>query len=228
MKIDTPFNRLQIKLIDLLISYSQFAATSQCIDVEYDHIQQNLSLATDEQIMAVIENVCENSGNTRYTLTGDMDGWLNNKPQTNAPLFIFSLDEEALENYLRLLKARVGNDNKNLFNFKFRISIDLKESTITYKTTKFDLPLGKNGIKLLKLLLYKYPGYVSFKEIDREFGLDKMRKTDPRIAEQQIYETRDDLLNYLTNSVGLTIKTAKQFVRNIRGVGYKISLRYAK
>lgn len=222
MSIDTPFIELQIKLIDRLFHEMQWGHTSHSFDVFYTDIKRDLKNPLDEEVLKVIDTVEKSGGINNYEIVGDIDGTYS---VISSTMVFFDIDEEKLLDYKKLLEFQLGENTNKLFKFKYKITINFKEGILKHGNKTYELPINKSGIRLLSLMLTYYPSYVRFKQIDDEFELTKIREDEPRLADKRIYEIRDDLLVYLTKSVHLSEKIAKQFVENIRGKGYKVSLK---
>lgn len=222
MSIDTPFTELQINLINLIFRDMQWATTSHSIDVCYVHIQEHLKNPLSDEILKVLDEVEKSGGINKYQIQGEIEGKYSDIQNT---MVFFDIDEEKLLNYLKLLEFQMKTGSKSIFKFKFKIIINFNEGIIKHGNESFILPINKSGIKLLSLMLTYYPNFVQFEQIYNEFNLSEIKKSDPKIAIKRIYEIRDDLLDFLINRVHLSTKIAKQFVKNIRGQGYKITLK---
>jgi len=222
MSIDTAFIQLQINLIHRLFHEMQWGHTSHSIDVFYNHIKQDLKSPLDDDVLKVIDEVQRTGGINKYEIIGEIEGSYS---VTESTIVLFDIDEEKLDNYLRLLEFQMRTSSNSIFRFKFKITIDFREGVVKHGKELIILPMDKNGIKLLSLMLSYYPNFVRFEQIDNEFGLTKIREDDPRLADKRIYEIRDDLLDFLIKKVHLSTKIAKQFVTNIRGIGYKIAIK---
>jgi len=219
MSTDTPFILLQVKLINRLFHESQWGHTSHSVDVFYDSLQVDLKGPLEEMLYEIIDEVQKHGGINKYQIQGETSG------DTSGTMVFFDLNEDKLLKYLKLLEFQIKSNSNRVFKFIFNIVVDFDKGEITHGTKSYKLPINKNGIKMLSLLLAYYPNIVHFEQIDNEFNLTFERKNDPRLANKRIYEIRDDLFNFLVNKVHLSSKISKQFVENVRGVGYKIALK---
>lgn len=222
MSIDTPYIQLQIDLINRLFHEMQWGHTSHSFDVFYNDIKRDLKNPLDCDVLRIIDEVVKAGGINNYEIIGEIEGPYS---VTSSTMVFFDIDEEKLLDYKKLLEFQLGENTNKIFKFKYKITINFKEGTLKHGNKTYELPINKSGIRLLSLMLTYYPNYVRFKQIDDEFELTKIREDEPRLADKRIYEIRDDLLIYLTKNVHLSEKIAKQFVENIRGKGYKVSLR---
>jgi len=200
--------------LSILVNIS---STSRVVEITEEEISRNLDkLDNQKQLESIFKNL-KASGSINKVDIVDYGYKDTQKETIPSNVYLFDVNERQMQNYLRGLKSKINYANTGVYKFKYGIEIDLEKATLTHNNTKYPLPLGKEGVKLLILLLNNYPNITTFEEISNQFNLFPYEKN-------RIYEIRDDLKSLLTKKFKIRVKTANKFFENIRGVGYKITL----
>ena len=215
---DRPYIENQINLINIILSILvNISSTSRVVEITEEEISRNLDkLDNQKQLESIFKNL-KASGSINKVDIVDYGYKDTQKETIPSNVYLFDVNERQMQNYLRGLKSKINYANTGVYKFKYGIEIDLEKATLTHNNTKYPLPLGKEGVKLLILLLNNYPNITTFEEISNQFNLFPYEKN-------RIYEIRDDLKSLLTKKFKIRVKTANKFFENIRGVGYKITL----
>jgi len=216
--LDRPYIENQINLINLILSVLiNISTTSKTVEITEDDINRHLDkLNSQKQLESIFEDL-KNSGSINKVEIVDYGYKDTKKEEIPSNVYLFDINERLIKNYLHGLEVKINLANTGVYKFKYGIEIDLEKATLTHNDTKYPLPLGKDGVRLLTLLLNNYPNITTFEEITNHFNLNPNEKN-------RIYEIRDDLKSLLIKKFEIRIKTANKFFENIRGVGYKITL----
>jgi DNA-binding winged helix-turn-helix (wHTH) protein len=191
------------------------------VEVTEDDINRHLDkLDSLKQLESIFENL-KASGSINKVEIVDYGYKDTEKEITPSNVYLFDVNERQMQNYLHGLEVKINYANTGVYKFKYGIEIDLEQASLTHNNIKYPLPLGKDGVRLLTLLLNNYPNITTFGEISNHFNLFPNEKN-------RIYEIRDDLKSLLTKNFKVSVKTANKFFENIRGIGYKITLNSEK
>lgn len=215
---DRPYIENQIDLINLILrALAYTSSTSKSVEITEDDINRNLvKLDSQKQLESIFEKL-KVSGSINKVEIVDYGYKDTEKEKISSSVYLFDVNERPLQNYLHGLEVKINYANTGVFKFKYGIEIDLEKATLIHNEIKYPLPLGKDGIKLLTLLLNNYPNITTFEEISNHFNLNQGEKN-------RIYEIRDDLKSLLVKNFKIRVKTANKFFENIRGIGYKITV----
>lgn len=213
---DRPYIENQINLINLILSVLvNISSTSKVVEITEDDINRNLDkLDSQKQLESIFENL-KASGSINEVRVVDYGYKDTEKEKIPSNVYLFDVNERPMRNYLHGLEVKINYANTGVYKFKYGIEIDLEKAIFIHNGIKYPLPLGKEGIKLLILLLNNYPNITTFVEISNHFNLGQDEKN-------RIYEIRDDLKSILIKNFKIRAKTANRFFENIRGIGYKI------
>lgn len=215
---DRPYIESQINLINLILSVLvNISTTSKMVEITEDDINRHLDkLDGQKQLESIFENLKASRSINEFKIV-DYGYKDTEKAKIPSNVYLFDVNERAMQSYLHGLKVKINYADTGVYKFRYGIEIDLEKATLSHNNIKYPLPLGKDGVRLLTLLLNNYPNITTFEEISNHFNLFPNEKN-------RIYEIRDDLKSLLTKNFKIRAKTANKFFENIRGVGYKITL----